>query len=144
MKRLKFELFILMLTLATAALGQVESLSARKCIQTPDVFNGQVVYSTADKMPEYYGGLSAFSKYVLQHLNSSTAVETPKFKIYTTFIIDTLGYVQDVCTITTNTPKKIENDLVKIIQNSAAWTPARKNNKPVCIRMTIPLTICLK
>lgn len=140
----KFIISILSLTFATCVQGQVDSFAVRKCIQNPDIFDGQVVYKSADKMPEYIGGIAAFNKYIHQHLKFSSDVDPYKSKIYTTFIIDTLGRVQNVCTINAKTQTAQEKELVEIIQNSPPWTPGRHNGKNVCVRLTVPMRICLK
>jgi len=68
-----------------------------------------------------------------------------KSVIHTTFIIDTLGQIQNICTIT-NRPvlDNEEMQIINILQSTKDWTVGILNDKKVCVRLTIPIRICLK
>jgi hypothetical protein len=141
----KIKIFILLIFIATKSLGQVDSAGVKKCIQTPDTYNGQPVYLSVDKSPEYKGGISQFAKYIMKNLTYGCREKFDKTVFYTTFIIDTTGNVQNVCTITNKTYITTEEKEIKAtIEKSPSWTPGRHKNKNVCVRVTIPVRVCLK
>ena len=137
--------FILFILLATKSLAQIDSIELKKCIQTPDIFNGQPVYINVDKSPEYKGGVSQFAKYIANNLTFGCREKFDKTVFYTTFVIDTIGNVQNVCTITNKIDITTEEKEIKVaIEKSPPWTPGRLNNKKVCVRLTIPVRVNLK
>lgn len=141
----KIKIFILFIFIATTSLGQIDSTGLKKCIQTPDTYNGQPVYLTVDKSPEYKGGISQFAKYIMKNLTYGCREKFDKTVFYTTFIIDTTGNVQNVCTITNKTDLTPEEKEIKAaIEKSPAWTPGKLKDKNVCVRLTIPVRVCLK
>ena len=142
----KIKILILFFLLNGIAFGQKDSLGLDKCIKTPDVYNDQIVYRTAEKMPEFEGGINQFYKYVIKNVHyTCTDGNNHKSTIHTTFIIDTLGQVQNVCTITTDSRLNADQKQIQdIIKNSPLWTPGKQNGKNVCVRLTVPMRICLK
>lgn len=126
-------------------LGQIDSTGFKRCVQDPDTYNGQRVYLTVDKFPEYKGGISQFAKCIMKQLTYSCREKLDKTIFYTTFVIDTLGAVQNVCTITnSNDLTREEKEIKTAIEKSPRWAPGRLKNKNVCVRLTLPVRICFK
>ena len=145
MIQLNLKIVITFLFLSCFSFGQVDSLGLKRCIPNPDTYKRQKVYRTVDKMPEYMHGMAGFSKYIMKNVHFGYGDERYKSIIHTTFIIDTLGHVQDVCTITNKTElSNDEKQIKEIIEKSPAWTPGQLNGVRVCVRLTIPLRVCIK
>lgn len=141
----KLKIFILIIFISTKSIAQADSIGLKKCIQTPDTYNGQPVYLIVDKSPEYKGGISQFAKYIMKNLTYGCREKFDKTVFYTTFIIDTIGNVQNVCTITSKTDLTTEEKEIKAaIEKSPPWIPGKLNGVNVCVRLTIPIRICLK
>lgn len=127
--------------------AQRDSSAIKKCIPSPDVYKGQAVYRLAEKMPVFRNGASDLMRYISQNLiyqegNKESPLRST-FRV--TCIIDTLGLVQDVCCITSlDYEEPVEKQMIQLIQNSTGWTPAMMDDKKVCVRLIIPMTICLK
>ena len=139
------KILIFFLLLNIFALGQVDSLGLKKCIQNPDTYNGQIVYRSVDKMAEFKGGISEFLKYISKNINYGCREKYDKSVIHITFIIDTIGQVQNVCVITNKTDlNSDENKIKEAIEKAPIWTPAIYKDKKVCVRLNVPIRICLK
>jgi protein TonB len=127
--------------------AQRDSLAIRRCIPSPDIYQGEAVYTHVDHMPVYKSGTHDLINYISKHLiyrqeNKESPLRST-FRV--TFVIDTLGNPQDLCCITSmNNYEPVEKQLIELIQNTGGWTPGTKDGKKVCVRFTIPLTICLK
>ncbi len=145
---LRYLLLIATLSLFNAGLrAQGNSSAIKKCIPSPDVYKGQAVYRFADKMPVFGKEASDLMRYISQNLiykegNKESPLRST-FRV--TCIIDTLGQVQDVCCITSlDYEEPVEKQMMALIQNSTGWTPGMMDHKKVCVRLIIPMTICLK
>jgi hypothetical protein len=131
----------------TNLVAQRDSSAIKKCIPSPDVYKGQAVYRVADKMPVFGKEASDLMRYISQNLiykegNKESPLRST-FRV--TCIIDTIGQVQDVCCITSlDYEEPVEKQMMALIQNSTGWAPAMMNDKKVCVRLIIPITICLK
>lgn len=126
--------------------AQRDSSAIKKCIPSPDVYMGQVVYKVADKMPMFRNGDPDFMNYISKNLiypegNKESSIRS---KFYVTCIIDTLGKAQDVCCITSYDYDPVEKQMIELIQHSTGWTPGMMDGKNVCVRLIIPLLIDLK
>ena len=139
---------ILFLFLAKAVSGQRDSTAIKRCIGSPDVYNSQPVYRTADKMPECKGGMAAFMKYVMRNMNYEgyeRLEDRVSSKIYSTFIIDTFGKVRDVCIISRSSELTAsEKQMKELIEKMSDWTPGSLNGKKVCVRLIVPIQICVR
>ena len=127
--------------------AQRDSSAIKKCIPSPDVYKGQAVYSVADKMPVFRDGDLDFMRYISKNLiYRESYQESPLRSTFrVTCIIDTLGNVKDVCCLTSlDYDEPVEKQLMELIRKSSGWTPGIKDGKNVCVRLIIPLTICLK
>jgi hypothetical protein len=141
----KLDITFIFLFLSIFAFGQIDSLGIKKCILSPDTYKGQAVYKTVDKMPEYKGGTSALLRLISKNVVFADRETNNSSVIHTTFIIDTLGQIQNVCTITNRTVlDEQEMQITKILQSTQNWTVGILHDKKVCVRLTIPIRLCLK
>ena len=141
----KLNITFIFLFLTIFAFGQIDTLGIKKCILSPDTYKEQAVYKTVDKMPEYSGGMAALLKLISKNVVFTDRDPNRKSVIHTTFIIDTLGQIQNICTITNRTVLDDEEvQIINILQSTKDWTVGILNDKKVCVRLTIPIRICLK
>lgn len=138
-------LFILCITANLTA--QTDSFAIKRCIPSPDVYNKQPVYRVAEQMPVFETGPTDFLKYITKNMVYPVYEETIglRDRFYVTFIIDTLGKVQDACCITNQpyyTPE--EKQIIELVQKSPLWTPAFIEGKKVCVRLVFPIIVHLK
>lgn len=133
------------LFLAICGYTQIDSVALRRCVLSPDLYNGAPVYKIVTKMPEYRGGMGELLKLISKNTVYSNSKESLSSVIHTTFVVDTLGNIQNVCVITNrNELDDQEKQIVNVLQNAQNWTVGVLNEKKVCVRFTIPIRICLK
>lgn len=108
----------------------------------PDLFDKQFVYTVVDSQPEYPGGLAAFFRYLnrgISYASATSDVISPSIKI--SFIVDTLGAIQNVFVSKNSMGPDFEQQIKDVLKRSSKWTPAILNNKKVCSRLTFPMRI---
>jgi protein TonB len=143
--RRKLYITFIILFLSTFVFGQIDSLGLKKCISSPDKFKGQPVYITVDKMPEYKGGMTELMRLIAKKITFTDREPNRNSIIHTTFVIDTLGQIQNICTITNRTVlDEQETQITDVLKNAPNWTPGILNDRKVCVRVTIPVRLCLK
>ena len=145
MRYITATLFLFCITANLAA--QADSFAVKRCIPSPDVYNHQPVYRVAEKMPVFETGPADFLKYVTKNMVYPVYEETIGLgtRFYITFIVDTLGKVQNACCITNQsyyTPE--EKQIIALVQKTPDWTPAYLEDKKVCVRLVFPIIIHLK
>ena len=141
----KIRITFIFIILNIAVFGQIDSLGIKKCILSPDTYKGQPVYKTVDKMPEYKGGMAELMRLISKNVTFTDREPSSNSIIHTTFIIDSAGQIQSICTITNKTMlDKQEKQIATILQNSQNWTAGMLHGKKVCVRITIPVRLCLK
>lgn len=136
---------ILLLFFKTEIHAQQDSGYIRRCIPSPDMYEGQPVYRHAEEVPVFGKGTADFMNYISTHFTYGTKDHITKSVFYPTFIIDTLGKVQQVCSLTKSIflePEEIQ--LMELIRQSPVWQPAIQDGKKVCFRMTVPVRVCYK
>lgn len=136
---------ILLLFLKAEIHAQKDSAYIYRCIPSPDMYEGQPVYRQTEEAPSFGDGMADFMKYISTHFTYGTRDHITKSVFYTTFIVDTLGKVQQVCCLTKSTflePEEMQ--LVELIRQSPVWKPAIHDGKKVCFRITVPVRICYK
>lgn len=131
-----------------AILAQRDSSAIKRCIPSPDVYQGQPVYRITDNMPMFRNGNLDFMNYMLKDLRypEITKDSSPiRSTFRVTCVIDTLGKAQDVCCVTPyDYYEPVEKQLIDLVRNSEGWAPGLMHGKKVCVRLIIPLTICFK
>jgi hypothetical protein len=118
------------------------SFGQTDCESKPDIFNGQIVYTTVDSFPSFSGGLTKFLKYLRENISFQGETSSIKSTYRATFIIDTLGQVQKVCLKTEDGVLSAnENAIKEALEKSPKWMPGQLKNKKVCVRYNLPISI---
>jgi hypothetical protein len=87
-------LSITLLFFKIVIVAQRDSSAIKRCIPSPDVYMGQIVYKVADKMPVFRNGDLDFMNYISKNL-TYPEIDKESYPIRSTFrvtcVIDTLG-----------------------------------------------------
>lgn len=118
------------------------SFGQSNCEYKPDIFNGQIVYTSVDSFPRFPGGFTNFLRYLTKSIHLEGEPSSFKSKYQATFIIDTIGQVQKVC-MKTDTGILLADELAikESLEKSPIWIPGRVKNKKVCVRLNLPINI---
>lgn len=96
-------------------------------------------------MAEFPGGLEAMYTFISKHLNyPSLARENGKEgKVVISFVISKNGEVQQI-EVERSLGFGCDEEAVRVIENMPQWTPATQNDKPVAVRMVLPIVFRLQ
>lgn len=113
---------------------------AEPTIETaPEVFEGVV-----ETMPEYPGGISAFYAYVSRNIEYPKAAKNRQLtgRVYVQFVIDTDGRLTEVKALK-GIGLGCDEEAVRVIENSPAWSPGKQRGRAVKFRMVLPIHFSL-
>lgn len=114
----------------------------------------ELIYTTAERQPEFPGGKAALSRYLASTIRVPNALIRRSYDtgpIAARFIIEKDGSVRDV-RITTKpldkrTQKGTESFMASIISSIEAmprWRPGEVSGQPVAVFYTLPIEVTLK
>lgn len=116
---------------------EVNYLKKDSCIYYYDDTLKVDVYTLSDESPEYIGGFSKFNAYITDNVQIKDQYYVQgSFKV--TFIIDLNGKVlrdKNIKTI----PTEQEKELMRVVELSPNWKPAKCNGKTVYFKIIIPI-----
>jgi protein TonB len=103
------------------------------------------VFSSADKMPEFPGGMAAMQNYLATNVQYPLEAQEKGIqgRVICQFIINTDGTVSDV-KVMRNVDKLLEAEAIRVIENMPKWNPGIKDNKIVRVKYTLPITFRLQ
>ena len=104
------------------------------------------VYAKVEVEAAYPGGNTAWAKYVSKNMKSgvpSKDAPTGKYQVIALFIVGTDGDVKEVKPLT-KFGYDMEEEVVRVIENSGKWTPAMQNGKPVNAYRKQPVTFIVE
>lgn len=111
-----------------------------RCFTRPDTLDGNEVFSTVSRQPEYPGGLQQFYKDVLKSLKHPNERGKLSEKLTFTFIIDKESRVRNFCFIEPIDGHH-DNRIDSVVSNIDKWTAGELYNRKVNTRMLIPMTV---
>ncbi len=108
-------------------------------------FGQHEVFTVVDTQPQFPGGLGAFYEYVDEHLiyPESARASNIEGKVFIQFIVETTGEISEVKTIKGIDPV-CDAEAEKVIKNAPNFIPGQKKQKPVRVRVILPITFSLK
>lgn len=111
------------------------SLSFNATVQAQETVN-----STVDEMPVPPGGIAGLTNYMIQNLKYPTAAKEAKVQgmVVISFIVTSEGKVENV-EVLRGIGSGCDEEAVRVISQSGAWTPAKKEGKTVATKMTLPV-----
>lgn len=110
-------------------------LSLSSTVQAQEKVNSQV-----DEMPVPPGGITGLTNYMIQNLTYPAAAKDANVQgmVVVTFVVSADGKVEGV-EILRGIGSGCDEEAVRVISNSGAWTPAKKEGKAVATKMTLPV-----
>ncbi|MBJ6119884.1 TonB family protein [Pontibacter sp. BT310] len=99
----------------------------------------------AEEMPEYYGGLSAMSKYLGRKLNYPAAARSENIEgtVVVTFVVGRSGDIEDV-KVLKGLGFGTDEEALRVIKSMPRWRPGKQNGMPVAVRYTLPIKFSLR
>ena len=113
-----------------------------KCSTILDSVLNRQVYTYAQEMPEFPGGESALSKFIIDNIDNKMPQDSFQGSVTVAFIIESDGSVIDAYApkpYFKNGLSNLEKDLIRIVKEMPKWTPAKCNGKPVPFKFILPL-----
>lgn len=107
---------------------------------------GQFVEQTkAEKQPAPPEGMEKFYSYVSHHLVYPEAAlkAGERGKVFVQFVVEKDGTVSSVVALNPKTGRHISQAAVEVVRNSPRWRPGKQHNRPVRVRMVLPITFNL-
>ena len=97
-----------------------------------------------DVVPEYPGGMSAMFKFLMENVNypAAAANQGIQGKVLVKFVISTDGRPVDVHVETPVSPE-LDAEAIRVVNAMPAWTPGKKDGKPVPCSMALPVNFKL-
>ena len=128
---------ILIVLISSNSLAQSAFDELKNC--ELDSLNGMKVFQIVENPPEYEGGLTKFYSVLAKNLKIPHQPDSAnlKSKFYISFVIDTLGNINNFCA-TDIMEKVIDEDLIKKIN---CWVPGTQRGQKVPVRMQLPIII---
>ena len=110
----------------------------------PSAKNASTVYSTAEQMPEFPGGMKAFRAYLDQHLDYPPKAKAAKKEgvVVVRFIVERNGSISDA-QIARRLEATMDTAALEVIETMPDWIPARDNGKAIRCRYSVPVTFKL-
>jgi protein TonB len=106
----------------------------------PENAVNDIIYETADKMPEYPGGWEELINFIVKNVNYPEEARAQKVHgtVYVSFVVNTRGFIEDVHLLNSIHPA-IDNEVLRIMGKLERFTPGFKGGKPVKVRFSIPV-----
>lgn len=114
---------------------------------SPDTLDGQQVYLTAGRMPEFPGGMHLINTWMLDNMDNAVPNDELLSKVIITCVIDTFGKVRNARILWKSRKEKvspIEVEALKAVMKMPAWTPAMNEGKLIPVRIYIAMNIDYK
>lgn len=112
-------------------------------IESKELENG--VYEYVEEMPTYPGGMSALMAFVNKNFKYPKEVEELGIqgRIVCTLVINEDGSISDIKVVKPVHPL-YDAEFVRVVEAMPKWNPGKHNGKPVKVKYTIPMTMCLR
>jgi protein TonB len=114
-------------------------------LTSTELEKSEEVFLSADKMPEFPGGMAAMQNYLATNVQYPLEAQEKGIqgRVICQFIINTDGTVSDV-KVMRNVDKLLEAEAIRVIENMPKWNPGIKDNKIVRVKYTLPITFRLQ
>lgn len=114
----------------------------------------EMVYTVAERQPEFPGGQMALTQYLAQNIKypgSLIRKNRNADPVDAKFIIDKDGTVRDVRVVTKSIDKSTQKGMeafmktvINAVEKMPRWRPGEVNNEPVAVFYTLPITVNLQ
>jgi len=143
MKNLLFTGVLLLSAFFASAQNSDADLSGRQVIKVLKYVDGNVVTDSMSisKVPEFPGGQTALNNYILKKFRYPTDVKPVVFgTIIVNFLVNTEGKVVKA-SVAQGLHPYLDMEALKVVKSLPAWSPGMQGDKPVNIKMSIPIVL---
>lgn len=100
------------------------------------------LFTQVEVSPEFPGGMQAFHAYFAEKFKypKKAIRENVSGKIFLQFIVDTAGKIEDV-KVLRGLGSGIDEEAVKLLENSPNWRPGVQNGRRVRVQYTLPISV---
>ncbi|SEO88450.1 TonB family C-terminal domain-containing protein [Mucilaginibacter gossypiicola] len=102
------------------------------------------VFTSVEQVPEFSGGLEAFSKFLMTNLRYPKAARDNNVqgRVIITFIVEKDGSLSNMKVIR-GIGSGCDEEAVRVLSMSPAWKPGIQNGKPVKVQYSVPISFTL-
>lgn len=103
---------------------------------------GEVVYTQVDHQPEFPGGTNALFDWIGKNLKYPGAKDDDSIEgnVIVEFVISKTGRVVDPVIKKDGVGHGASENVLEMMRNMPAWKPGYKDDKPVNVKFTLPIT----
>ena len=103
-----------------------------------------ILYS-ADKMPEYPGGMAAMKKFLANNIEYPSRARHMgvEGQVLVSFVVNQNGDISGI-QVLKSPGKDIEEEAIRVLKSMPKWTPGMNNGVPVNVRFTLPITFAIR
>ena len=102
------------------------------------------LYTTAEKMPEFKGGMGAFWTYMEKNLEypEKAKAQGKEGVVVVQFVVEKSGEITEA-TVMRKARQDMDEAALAFVENMPEWKPASENGKPVRCKYTVPVKFSL-
>lgn len=105
-----------------------------------DISNPTEVFDVVENPPSFKGGMEAWQAYLKENLRYLEAAKRMGIEgnVYVAFVIDSEGKVRNA-ELLRGVMSELDNEALRVVENSPDWIPGTHRNKQVNVRMRVPI-----
>jgi len=137
-------IFTLGLFAATVSLSAQTTQGFKDCKASHDTIDGMKVMMVTEEMAKYKSGEREMMRAIADSIQYPKGQKPPRDKIMVEWVIDTLGNVRNPCILRRNADVPLtayEAEILRVVNQLKAWTPAKHKGKKVPVLIFLPITI---
>jgi protein TonB len=102
------------------------------------------VYKFAEVMPEPYGGVAGWAKFLQKNLRypGEALDKQMSGRVLVSFVVEKDGHLSSI-TVDRGAGFGMDEEAARVLKISHAWTPGMQNGKPVRVKYTLPVNFSL-
>ena len=99
-----------------------------------------VIFETADKMPQFPGGVSEMMNFIEQNIRFPSVYDaiTIQGNVILQFVVRKDGTITDIEVVRTVSPN-FAAEAIRIVETMPRWIPGERNGEKVNVRFTLPV-----
>lgn len=142
--------FILMLAIACVACSKQTKTENNATEETSTVeittSNTEEVYSTADEMPEFPGGMGELMTYLGSNIQYPSKAKENHWEgsAVCQFVIEKDGSISNAEIIQSSGFQLLDIEAMRVILNMPNWTSGKQNGDSVRVKFALPITFKLQ
>lgn len=103
------------------------------------------VFYSADKMPEYPGGMAAMKKFLANNMVYPNRARQMGLEgtVLLSFVVNQNGDISGI-QVLKSPGMGIEEEAIRVLKSMPKWSPGMNNGIPVNVRFTLPITFAIR